>query len=380
MISVIIPIYNAQNYIERCLYSIISQEYTDLEIIVIDDGSTDDSLKICKEIQIIDSRIQVYEHMNHGPVYTRKRGLDLSKGDYITFVDADDYIEPQMYTRLFAEISEGFDFVHSAYYSGIDNQVIGSIDKTEFFTSTESQEYFISKYILDFASAECIAPSMWSKIYRRDFIVRCFNKIPDDIKFGEDLLLLCICIFECKSIKCLDEAFYHYTDNPESITHAIGIDKISQIVRLSDALRTVFENYGVNEKMYECEDAYINWILTSYIIKMTRFVVNRYRLLNVYECFGKNVVIYGAGQVGRDVYSQLSKYNNINIIDWVDRNSNIIIDYYSINHPNELLSRKFDLIIVAIKDRKISKKIFDELIANGIDENKIIINQIGIWT
>ena len=99
-ISIIIPVYQVEKYIKRCLDSILSQTYSNLEIILIDDGSRDMSGKICDEYAIKDSRIKVIHQDNAGVSVARNKGLDICTGDYVTFVDSDDFLEPLMYEKM----------------------------------------------------------------------------------------------------------------------------------------------------------------------------------------------------------------------------------------------------------------------------------------
>ena len=100
LISVIVPVYNVEEYVEKCVLSIINQTYKNLEIILVDDGSTDNSGKICDEIAIKDNRIKVIHKKNGGLSDARNVGIDIAKGDYLGFVDSDDYIDPDMYSIL----------------------------------------------------------------------------------------------------------------------------------------------------------------------------------------------------------------------------------------------------------------------------------------
>ena len=103
-ISIIVPIYNSETYLRRCLISLINQKYNNLEIILVNDGSTDNSLSICKEYEKKDSRIKLINQLNKGVAHTRNIGLDVATGDYITFVDSDDFIDKNMYSELIENI------------------------------------------------------------------------------------------------------------------------------------------------------------------------------------------------------------------------------------------------------------------------------------
>lgn len=100
MISIIVPVYNAESYVQRCVKSLINQTYKNIEILLIDDGSKDNSYAICKELERIDCRVHAYTQKNAGPSSARNKGLDLVSGEYIAFVDSDDYAEENMYETL----------------------------------------------------------------------------------------------------------------------------------------------------------------------------------------------------------------------------------------------------------------------------------------
>ena len=103
LLSVIVPVYNAEKYLDRCVRSIVNQTYKNLEIILINDGSTDRSGAMCDEWADADARIQVVHSENHGVSHARNMGLDLARGDWITFVDNDDWIEPDMYEFMITD-------------------------------------------------------------------------------------------------------------------------------------------------------------------------------------------------------------------------------------------------------------------------------------
>ena len=117
-ISIIVPIYNVERYLVQCIDSILNQTYKEIQVILVDDGSTDSSGKICDEYRQKDNRIVVIHQENKGLVAARKEGLKKSAGEYVGFVDGDDYIEPQMYARLLAIMeSTEADIVHSVSYT-----------------------------------------------------------------------------------------------------------------------------------------------------------------------------------------------------------------------------------------------------------------------
>lgn len=115
LISVIIPVYNVEKYLNKCITSVVEQTYKNLEIIIVDDGSTDQSPEICDEWKKRDSRIQVVHSSNGGAGKARNTALDMATGDYVTFVDSDDYIAPQMYQVLLEQFYDGIGIVECNY-------------------------------------------------------------------------------------------------------------------------------------------------------------------------------------------------------------------------------------------------------------------------
>lgn len=140
-ISVIIPIYNVEQYLSQCLDSIINQTYTNLEIILINDGSTDNSKKICNQYKLLDSRIIVIHKSNKGLSDARNTGIKIATGDYISFVDADDFIDENMYTILSKKINTtNADII---WYNHYNYQSPNKISNS--FIFTQEKQYFLPK-------------------------------------------------------------------------------------------------------------------------------------------------------------------------------------------------------------------------------------------
>ena len=203
LISIIIPVYNAEKFIKRCLDSIINQTYKNIEVICINDGSTDNSLKILKEYEKKYFFIRVYNQKNCGSGKTRNRGIDLSKGNYITFVDADDYIEKD-YISKFISKYYNMDIVICGYkkYDENMNFLIKKIP------SDSDIDYF------KFSSTCC-------KLYNKKFLQK--NNIRfSDRKIGEDVFFT----LKCYSLTCrvnkVKYAGYCIVENLNSLTHSIN--------------------------------------------------------------------------------------------------------------------------------------------------------------
>lgn len=211
-ISVIVPVYNVEKYLSRCIDSILSQTFTDFELLLIDDGSADSSGKICDEFAMKDERIRVFHKENGGVASARQLGVDEAKGVYSIHADGDDWVEPNMLERMYLKIIEtGADMVITDYFS----------DKDE--TSCQYIQQRISKTvsadILNEILVGSLIGSLWNKLIRhsiyRDYKIR----FVPNIDFCEDVLTLTQLFILNIKVAYLHEAFYHYCNyNINSIT------------------------------------------------------------------------------------------------------------------------------------------------------------------
>lgn len=198
-ISIIIPVYNSEKYISRCLDSIFAQTFSDFEIIVIDDGSRDHSYDVVKEYK--DQRIRLYRQKNQGIAKTRNRGIELVKGKYLTFVDNDDFLDPDYLQRFYdAIISTNADLV------------IGG------FRRTNCQKTLYSFKISsgDFAKYTIIAP--WAKLYRTSFIHKHHLEFLDS-PIGEDVYFSCQLYNHNPKITKIDYIGYNWYYNNKSVSN-----------------------------------------------------------------------------------------------------------------------------------------------------------------
>lgn len=210
-ISIIVPIYNAEKHLNKCINSIVNQTYNELEILLIDDGSKDSSLNICEKWSKQDSRIKVIHKENSGVSDTRNLGIEISTGDYIGFVDSDDWIEPDMFESLYNKLTENNADVADCGYvlnypGGNEINECGNIPENSITDIKELTCYF--------ATGGLYEGAIVTKLYKRDVIINHrFNK---NISFMEDNLF-CVDIAEHinKYIKYSD-AKYHYYQNPAS--------------------------------------------------------------------------------------------------------------------------------------------------------------------
>lgn len=211
LISIIVPVYNVSNYITKCLDTIINQTYKNIEIILVDDGSTDNSYNICNEYAEKDHRIKLYTKKNTGVSDTRNFGIDKSKGDYIMFIDSDDWIDIDMCEYLIGLILEHDCKIAACKYY-INDKVI--CDNTGSIKILKEEEI-----ITDYFTNSNIMTCIWNKLYKKDIIVQ--NKFVPYNNNGEDIIFTCKVLNKCNKLVYSDSSKYHYNVSNTSITRSV---------------------------------------------------------------------------------------------------------------------------------------------------------------
>lgn len=207
-ISIIVPVYNAEKYLHRCLDSILAQTLTDWECILVDDGSLDKCGSICDDYSKKDNRFKVIHKENGGVSSARQVGTDIAVGEYIIHVDSDDWIESDMLECMYSQAKEGFDIVVADYYTNTnDNEKYrGQLDVNS-----------ADELLIAILKGECLGV-LWNKLIKRSLFMQ--TSFPMDLFYCEDIYILAqIVLKKSPSIINLHKAFYHYIQLDTSITH-----------------------------------------------------------------------------------------------------------------------------------------------------------------
>ena len=221
LVSIIVPIYNVERFLVKCIESILNQSYREIEVILVDDGSPDGCPKICDNFAGVDSRVRVIHKKNQGLVLARYDGIMDAKGDYITFVDGDDFILPDRILSFVEAISahKSVDCVCGclSYYPDTKQKIRNAFSSG--YYEKKDLEYirrgFLSKEpFYNFG----IAPNLVSKCVRREFYLK-HAKIPSDITLGEDLAICTNIILNAESICLIENSDYMYQYNETSISN-----------------------------------------------------------------------------------------------------------------------------------------------------------------
>lgn len=212
MVSVIIPVYNVESYLKECLNSVLAQTYTDLQIIVVDDGSTDESGMICDGFAAKDSRIQVVHQENLGLSSARNRGIELATGEYISFVDSDDYLLPEYIETLYKLCCDyNADMAAGSYYT-LKN---GRLTKAASRTAAEPELYTGSQKMDAYLRKKTVFTAAWGKLYAAGLLREI--RFPPG-KLFEDVYTTYLFVHAAARIILTQTPLYIYRTRPESIT------------------------------------------------------------------------------------------------------------------------------------------------------------------
>ena len=265
LISVIIPAYNAEKRLKTCLDSVCSQSWDNLEIIVIDDGSTDGTLRIARELAEKDPRISVTHQENRGVSAARNWGLDHCRGEWVRFVDADDLLTEDSILNLYKRAEEGkSDLVIGGYeHRFVDFSQVRNLANRDDTISCDEYLGFLNKYATSF-----FCGVLWNKLFRRDLIERQNVRFRSGLSYGEDFHFVCEYLREAERVSFSTAVVYCYVRHPHSMTVSQFMDSVIHPIRnlkvkwrLYMALKSLYQHRGKYEE-YKGE-------LWKYMIRFT---------------------------------------------------------------------------------------------------------------
>lgn len=252
MISVIVPVYNVAAYLPRCLKSLEKQTEQDIEFIIVNDGSTDGSDKICREFIRGKDKFRYFCKENGGLMSAWMEGVKHVRGDYVGFVDSDDYVDETMFSVLYerAKAHNNIDIVMCKFlYEHIENgniisQFLQNNSIEEGYYSCESFKS-IKKKILPRFATNYISPSRCNKIIKTELLKRNMKYCDLFISSGEDVNIIVPCFWAAESFCYIDKAMYHYIKNTNSISHNYKETLQEQYIRLLSRLKTATVEYEI---------------------------------------------------------------------------------------------------------------------------------------
>ena len=318
MVSVIVPVYKAAQFLPRCIDSLLAQTYGDLEIVLVDDGSPDESGQICDGYSQKDSRIVVIHKENGGASSARNAGLEVARGEYVGFVDSDDWVEPNMFEELVREAEKvnadavfyGFHVVHEDLENSYDiapQKVTGKV----------SREMALN-YLFDVVEKPSYNTSLCNKFFRRSVIGDV--RFPVGVTMAEDGMFVTKVIQNCQAVCLFPKPLYHYCLRDGSATRNPGLTK--QALDDVASLREILGMVGMYPKIAQAVSARV-------------FLKSVYVMMHAY-LMGKKEVLLEHQQIAKE-----HKKNHVQSPGFILRKAKYLLIYYAVcwRLPKKLVAK-----------------------------------------
>lgn len=254
-ISVIVPVYNTEQYVERCIRSILAQTYENLEIICVDDGSTDKSGSILDKMSKEDDRLHVIHNKKSGVGISRNIAMQKATGDYYGFVDSDDYVASDMYRKLLEAIEENnTDIVTCSYYFDYDGKIEIAKNEREVPSFPMKMKTFL-QYVWERDVYKGVANYLWTKLFRKKLIKNDNGELLD--KFGDefsatDLIFSVKICGRAEDIIYIDDPLYYYMQRSDSIVHnSLTQMKTLSWVKAYEQVLDIYQEQGIQKEIME---------------------------------------------------------------------------------------------------------------------------------
>ena len=376
-LSIIVPVYNTKQFLRNCIESILKQQIYDYEIILVDDGSDDGSEKICDEYAGEHSNISVIHQMNHGVMDAIQTGVRCSTGEYLTFVDSDDWIGSDTYASVYKNMNKGYDLIvypiirflsENNFHKDQDNSTC------RFLTEDDIKKTVFPNMIWNIMEKKFgLDPSLCNKVFKSRLVSKYIKKA-SKLKgnYGQDVAIIYPFMKEVKSMIFLDSGDYYHrqrikgevapyfrNDNYEKDLYLLyeylneefyGYDEIKKQI-------DYFYSYSVGLRLRVYGEEYPKWY---YVFPFSNIE------------YGSKVIIYGAGRIGEMYVKQVKKTNDCEIVQWSDKFFDGSKEGLAITTPEKIIESLFDYVVIAINDREIVDDVKNELIALEVDTEKII--------
>ncbi|OZV69880.1 glycosyltransferase family 2 protein [Winogradskyella aurantia] len=378
-ISVIVPIYRIENYLPKCIDSVLQQSFLDFELILVDDGSPDNCPKICDDYAKKDSRIKVIHKQNGGLLSARKAGLKKAQGKYISFVDGDDWVDKFYLDTLFklAEANDS-DLVITGHFREFDGKIetikpktAGIYNEKDLKTSIIPNAIYNGEFC-----AHGISTYVWNKLFKRALLFSILMDVPNDIVMGEDAAITYSYLAISKSLVVSKIPLYYYRQRHDSIVKSVENPKM-EYYRLG-----LLMHFLKVKMSHVLDDQVLNSQLKCYLYSQILVRSGGLILDSAGDVFfnpflkvkrNSKVVVYSSGSFGQHILSTNVKANFFKVIKWID------VDYHDLNIGgnsvlpiSSITNTEFDFLIIATINPSTHNSIKQELGLMGIDDTKIV--------
>lgn len=378
LISVIVPIYNIEQYVGFCIESIIKQTYTNLEIILVDDGSTDRCPALCDLYASKDSRIKVIHKANGGLVSARKAGVAIANGKYIGYIDGDDWVESDYYEIMYRSATEanadivcaGFSRDLFSHKVKCSNNVLDGIYEGNNLEMLYEQMMSCDDYF-----TIGVTTYVWNKLFKADILRELQLNVDERITIGEDAAVTYPALLKAKRVYICDNCSYHYRQREGSMLK-IQDDCNSEILKIRmmyDYLYKAFSGHNRSKILHKGLDDFA----LGYFIMRSGGILDNEDINAFGEDFrGKKVAIVLAGSFGQVLYNRLKMTGYCQVVGWYDE------DFWEyrrccldVDPLSDIKSVEYDYIIIAKTGKDFLKVIKNQFRIYNIDDNKVL----SIW-
>jgi len=374
-ISVIVLVYRVEKYLKQCIESIVNQTYSNLEIILVDDGSDDLCGEICDQYAEKDSRIKVIHQKNGGIDKARKSGIQAATGEYVGYVDGDDWIEPTMYETL----------IKLAVENEVDIVESGVIDS--YGNVFEYRKPFFQEGCYKGDKFDDIAPRiiysgvffgfgiqtyLVTKIFNREKFIE-FQMLEDySDNITDDPLCTFPAVLSLRSLYITHDCFYHYRVRNDSAKHLVRLDVPEKLQRVYENAESRFIGCKSEDEISRQLSYLYMYLLLAKAIYVFDEEGDDFYLTPYGEiCKKDKIILYGAGVVGINLMSYIQSVHG-NVVFWADKNyANLNRDMH-VGSPDDILTCEFDYIVLAIFSEKAARSAREQLYKMGVPEEKVL--------
>lgn len=379
-VSVIVPIYRGELYLRQCVESLLAQTLSNLEIVLVNDGSPDACPEICDAYAAQNSRIKVVHKPNGGLVSARKAGLLASTGGYIGYVDGDDWVEPEMYAvMLDLALRHDADVVAAGHQEELEGQVVevlrnavepGVYQDERLVKDVYSRMLYSGKF-----SQFGIFSYVWNKLFRREVLVANQLQVDDRIFIGEDASCVYPTLLAAKVVVVTDAAHYHYRQRVDSSVKTLQSAQ-EEISKLNIMYQYLLKR-SVESTYFSLLKPQIDFFLLSLLtVRSDGQLFNGSAKDNLYPFTaakpGGKMVICGAGTFGQHLYRRLQRSSPSQLVGWIDE----LFEAHrhlglAVSPLESIRLMEYEHVLIAFIDETVSRVVAQKLVDLGVPEQKI---------
>lgn len=377
--SIVITVYNVEEYLQECIESILRQTYSNIEILLVDDGSTDRSGEVCDEYAIKDERVQVFHQTNQGIVRARINGIQHAKGNYVVFVDSDDWVDADMCSIFAQQIEKNRpDIVAVGLVKEYADRshAVKNILSTGYYDSEKMKQMIYPQMIYTGRFFERgLEAYICAKAIDKKIITKVAEDMDATITFAEGGVWLYLCMLQASSLTIVDALPYHYRMREDSMSIQKNLNP--RIDSIYKSLISGVMKYGEdkNQLIWQLD----NMIMYFYIWK--KLPTLNYKNKNTLYPYpelkkGSRIILYGAWRFGRELHRYIKNSEFCKIVLWVDQNADIYRDTgLDIQLPEKILETEYDYILLGTMVYSGVQSMKKKLLSMGIEKNILYVKE-----